>query len=487
MTAVGQNCELPERKEPTMLKAGFATTCITPPPGKDIPGLFERRLAQGTHDDLYVRAAVIDDGTSCVALVQTDTIKVSEELVAGARKQAQRLCGIPGKNCFIASTHTHSGGPVFAGFMAQGDPDYPPFVATQVAAAIAQAHRTRRPAFVGTEADKAEGVAYNRRFWMKDGSQKTHPGKMNPNIVEAAGPADPTVTVVTFRSPDDLKPFGSIVTFACHATHMNGLLYSADYPKYVIDTIQAVHGPDYGVVYLNGACGDVTQVDNRSPRPGEFGPYWTERSGRIIGAGALQAIARTDYVSKATVSADAAKVRVAIRESTPAARKAARALLAKKAVTASDVETIYAQELLKVEALRKARPYRVLEIMGVRIADAFFWGVPGEFFQAFAMNVRDHSAFPHTCCVELANGYNGYICTEDAFEGGGYEIRTARSSLLEPRSGAKVVRVAKRLSTRMARDVKRELAALPNRRVWSLSDDSALDGINQITKKKRKK
>lgn len=468
-----------------MLKAGFATKCITPPPGKDVPGLFERRLAEGTYDDLFARAIVIDDGERCIAMVQTDAIKVSEELVADARKQAQALCGIPGKNCFISATHTHSGGPVFGGFMAQGDADYVAFMATQIASAIAEAYRVRRPALVGTEADKAEGVAFNRRFWMKDGTQKTHPGKMNPDIVEPAGPADPTVTVVSFRAPDAQEPFGCIVNFACHATHMNGLLYSADYPKWVVDTIRAVYGPGFGVVYLNGACGDVTQVDNRSPRPSEFGPYWCERSGRIIGAAAVQAIARTDYYSKATVSADAVKVRAAIRESTPAARKAARQLLAKKAVTAEDVETIYAQELLAVEAIRAKTPNRNLEIMGVRIADALFWGVPAEFFQIFAAEIAEMSAFPHTRCVELANGYNGYICTREAFGGGGYEIRTARSSLLEVEAGYKVVKTAKQLVARMHAAAKKELAALPNRRAWSRSDDSALDGIKQITKKKR--
>ena len=467
-----------------MLKAGFASTCITPPPDREIPGLFEQRFAEGVYDDLYARAAVIDDGKQCVALVQADAIKVSEEVVADARKEAQRLCGIPGKNCFIGATHTHSGGPGFGAFLSDPDLEYPRFMSQQIASAIAEAHRMRRPALAGTGADKAEGVAFNRRFRMKNGTQLTHPGKMNPNILEPAGPEDPTVTVAGFRCPKDLRPFGCVVNFACHGTHMNGYLYSADYPKWVVDTLQAVYGPDFGVVFLNGACGDVTQMDNRSPRPNEFGPYWCERTGRVIGGGALQALARIDYNSKSTVDVRAVKVRAAIRKSTPEARKAARELLARKAVTAEDVETIYAQELLKVEAIRRRNPERKLEIMGVRIADALFWGVPGEFFQAFALEVREASPFPHTCCVELANGYDGYICTKAAFQGGGYEIRTARSSLLEQDAGDRIVRAAKRMCKRMFADAEKEIRALPGRKVWPSSDDSALDGINQLTRKR---
>jgi len=470
-----------------MLQAGFASRCITPPPGREVPGLFERRLAKGVCDDLYARAGVVDDGATCVAMVQTDAVKVSERIVRDARKQAQDLCGIPSKNCFISATHTHSGGPVFGGFLSEGDGDYVAYVSQQIASAIAEAYRVRRPALVGAGTDRAEGVAYNRRFVMKNGSQKTHPGKMHVDIDGPAGPADPTVTVVGFLDTAQSRPLGCIVNFACHATHMNGYLYSADYVRWVVATVQAVHGPHFGVVYLNGACGDVTQVDNQSPRPSEFGPYWCERSGRIIGGGAVQALARIDYLRKATVDARATKVRAAIRTSTTAARKAARDLLKRKAVTHEDIETIYANELLMVERLRRKEPVHTLEIMGVRIADALFWGVPGEFFQAFALDVREASPFPHTCCVELANGYHGYICTKEAFRGGGYEIRTARSSLLEEDAGDIVVRAAKRLGKRMYADAARELRALPKRRVWpEFKDDAALDGINQIAKRRMK-
>ncbi len=466
-----------------MLQSGFATRCITPPPGRDIPGLFERRIAEGTNDDLYARAAVVDDGQHCVAMVQVDAIKVSEDLVSEARAEAARLCGIAPGSCFIGATHTHSGGPVFGGFMSEVDPEYIHFVAEQIAAAISEAHRVMRPAMAGTGTGVARGVAFNRRFLMKDGSQKTHPGKQNPDILEPAGPEDTTVTVIGLRSPDDLRPFGCIVSFACHGTHMNGYLYSADYPRWVIDTLKGVYGPEFGVVFLLGACGDVTQVDNRNPRPTELGPYWCERTGRVVGAAAVQALARMDYFSDATVAAGSTKIRVDLRAATREDCAAARELLAHKAITPEDVETIYANELLMVEKMRRKKPTRSIEITGVRVADAWLWGVPAEFFQALAMDLRAVSPFPLTCCVELANGYNGYICTREAFSGGGYEIRTARSSLLEVGAGEKVVRAAKNLAVRMYRDAMREIEALPGRRTWPVYKDSALDGINQLSKK----
>ena len=468
------------------MKAGFSAACITPPVGKEIPGLFERRMAQGVHDDLFARAAVVDDGRNVVALVQTDTISLPSEVVLKARALAHRLCGITGSNCLISATHTHSGGPTFGGFLSEADEGYCSFVVERVASAIAEAYRVRRPVLVGTGASLAEGVAFNRRFVMRDGSQRTHPGKMNADIVAPAGPEDPTVTVVGFCEPRTFRPVGCIVNFACHATHMNGLLYSADYVRWVVDTLRSVYGEGFGVVYLNGACGDVTQMDNRSPRPGEFGEYWCERTGRVVGGGALQALARLDYFSKATVDCQTAKLSARIRKSSAEAVRAARSLLCENKATADNVETIYASELLEVEALRRESPVRRLEIMAIRIADAMFWGVPGEFFQQFALDVRAASPFPHTCCVELANGYNGYICTKEAFAGGGYEVRTARSSLLEPRTGEDIVRTAKTLSRRLYDEAGTETQALPCRRVWPVVHDTALDGIQQINRKGRR-
>lgn len=462
------------------MKVGFSSACITPRIGKEIPGLFERRIAQGVHDDLFARAVVVDDGRKVVALVQTDAIAIPFDIVMKARPLAHKLCGIPESNCMIAVTHTHSGGPTFGGFLSKEDEGYCRFVTEQVASAIADAYRVRIPALVGTGAAAADGVAFNRRFVMRNGLQRTHPGKMNPGIVAPAGPEDPMVTVVGFCEPKTFRPIGCIVNFACHATHMNGFLYSADYVRFVVDTLRAVYGPDFGVAYLNGACGDVTQVDNRSPRPAEFGEYWCERTGRVIGGGALQALTGLDYFSKATVDRRTSKLWADIRECSPEAVREARALVRENKVTAANIETIYANELLKVEALRREFPYRRLEIMSIRIADAMLWGVPGELFQQFALEVRAASPFPHTCCVELANGFNGYICTKEAFAGGGYETRIARSSLLEQDTGENIVRVAKILSRRLYDSAADEVRSLPGKRVWPVVHDGALDGIQQM-------
>ena len=463
-----------------MLRVGFATACITPPVGMEIPGLFERRVAVGVHDDLFVRACVVDDEHTCAAFVQTDAIKVPRPLVDAGRERAHALCGIAPEHCFIAATHTHSGGPVFAGFMSQADAGYIDWVAAQVASAIAEAHRRRRPTLAGASSGTAAGVAFNRRFIMKDGTQRTHPGKLNPDIVRPAGPEDPTVTVVGFRDPNSIEPFGCVVHFACHATHMNGILYSADYPRWIVETLQRVYGPRFGVVFLNGSCGDVTQADNRSARPWEFGVYWCRRTGQTVGAAALRALALMDYPTTATVDVRSERLRASIRASTTETQQAARDYLATHDLSATDAESIYANELLEVEKIRAKTPEVALEVQGMRVGDAFFWGVPGEFFQEPALRVRDAAKFRHTCCVELANGYYGYICAKDAYAAGGYEPRLARSSILAEDTADRVASLATGLADEMYSRAEAEIASLPKNIAWITEESSALDGINEM-------
>lgn len=469
-----------------MLKVGFAERSITPPDGSEIPGLFEKRIAEGVADHLYARAVVFGGARQTMAMVQVDAVAVPNEVVAAVRRRVKRETGIAPGACLIAATHTHSGGPVAGLFGSSKDPGHLDLLVRSIAAAILEAHAAQRPCYAGTAATHAPGIAFNRRFIMRDGTQVTHPGKMHPDIIEPAGPADDTVTTVGFRCAKTFRPLGCIVNFGCHATHMNGYRFSADYPRWIAESLQAVYGPAFGVVFLNAPCGDVTQMDNLSPRVPEFGEYWCERTGRAVGAAALLGLAGMDYVQRAGVAAASTRFNAAIRAAERGAVRQAHAILAGKAPDACEVDVLYARELIEVEKLRRARPRVPVEVQAMRIADALFWTVPGEMFQAGALEVRATSPFPLTCGVSLANGYLGYLCTPEAYGGGGYEVRLARSSLLEIDTASRVVKTAAGLAADLYKAARGEIRRMQQHRTWPTVADTALDGIKSLETRRRR-
>src|SRR5439155_16296709 len=125
----------------------------------------------------------------------------------------------------------------------------------------------------------------------------------NPDIVEPAGPVDPEVGVVgawDARRPDRL--LGCVVNFACHATTSPGGI-SANYIYYLEKAIQGYFGKDCVVVFLAGASGDVTQVDNRSPYQHPSGDRWAQIVGGSVGAEAVKVLLAMEPGTLAPVAA----------------------------------------------------------------------------------------------------------------------------------------------------------------------------------------
>ena len=74
-------------------------------------------------------------------------------------------------------------------------------VEKQLIEAICAADQPRAEARCGVGKGIEDKVAFNRRLRMKNGLTFTHPGQLNPDIVEPAGPIDPEV-VLCLAWPD---------------------------------------------------------------------------------------------------------------------------------------------------------------------------------------------------------------------------------------------------------------------------------------------
>ena len=122
-------------------------------------------VSQGLHDDLHVRAIVLEGPETVVAVLSASVLYLEQDVVDYVRGRAERLTGLPGDNIMMAATHTHSG-PVVSG-------DYAEFLKEQCVACLVDAWERRGPGRVGVEVGHVEDVCRNRRRLEYGGSPWT--------------------------------------------------------------------------------------------------------------------------------------------------------------------------------------------------------------------------------------------------------------------------------------------------------------------------
>jgi hypothetical protein len=302
--------------------------------------------------------------------------------------------------------------------------------------AVVAAHEARRAGTASFGFGREETVAFNRRIRMKDGLSFSHPGKGNPDNVEFAGPVDPQVGVIGFWDSEG-RLLGTVVNFSCHAT-TSGPWVSANWIYYLEKAIQGFFGADTKVVFLQGACGDVTQVNNLDPHANPDGDAWAQLVGGRIGAEAVKVLVGMSQTRTADVPVDARSKTwsVARRVPDPARVKAALELAAKDAKDAGP-DWVWAKETALLDALIAKGPQVEVEVQAIQVGPVACVSNPAEYFCQYGLEIKAGSGFPVTFPVELANGCVGYVPTEEAFgpHGGGYETRLTSYSNLDITAG----------------------------------------------------
>ncbi|MGH9341954.1 MAG: twin-arginine translocation signal domain-containing protein [Acidobacteriota bacterium] len=449
------------------LKAGFAERDITPELGMEKPGGYGKAYLREFHDPCKVRAAVFDDGNMRVALVGLDALMVPRHLVKAVRKDIQNRCGISPEAILIGASHSHSSGPL--GMVQPGqydhasplvqelayqkssaaDPDYLKHVHQQIVEAVCRADASKVEALCGVGSGTEDKVGFNRRLRMKNGLTYSHPGKGNPDIIGYAGPIDPEVGVIGAWDQDG-RLLGCIVNYACHATtNPDGI--SANWIYYMEKVIRGAMGADLPVVFLQGACGDITQVDNLSPYANPSGEEWAEFVGGRVGAEAVKVLLTVEPGSLTPLDARSKILGIKRRVPSPDRVKQCFEIVKQAPEEAGSTRWIFAKEIVLLDALLEKEPIAEVEVQAIQIGPAVFITNPAEFFVQLGLDIKAGSPFPFTYPVELANGCVGYVPTEEALSetGGGYETRLTSYSNLEPTAGTQMVKAGIELARQM--------------------------------------
>lgn len=439
-----------------VFKAGFAERDITPEIGSEAPGGYGKAYHKSLHDPCKVRVAVFDDGKNRVALVGLDAISIHRQTVRNVRKAIAQKTGLAEDAILLGASHSHSSGPLHGVMPGEfdhasdlvkrlayqqttcADPKYLEKTEKAIVEAVCQAHDSRTNARAGIGKGIERTVAFNRRFKMRDGRTITHPGQGNPDILEPAGPTDPEVGVIGVWD-EQKRLLGCVVNFACHATTSPGGI-SANYIHYLEKVIQGYYGKDAVVVFLNGASGDVTQVNNQSPDKYPDGERWAQLVGGKVGAEALKVLLTMEPGPLVPVEARSKVLSIKRRAPSPERVQTCLELVQNDPVKVDRTEWTFAKEIVLLDAKLKQEPVAEVEVQAVQVGPAVFLTTPAEYFCQFGLDQKAKSGFPFTFPVSLANGCVGYVPTEDAFgpSGGGYETRLTSYSNLEITAGSRM-------------------------------------------------
>jgi len=441
LTLIFSTCLGPSPLSAADLRVGAAITDITP---KDAAQVF---------DPLHVKAMVMEQGDSRAALAICDLFNTSEELSQTVRRLAAEKTGIPYNNISVISTHTHSSGDYAdaleqylqkqsAGGLSPADNEsYPARLIENAVKAIVDAQAAVQPVTMQSGSTRCGGIAFNRRFLMKDGIIRFNPGFQNPDIVRPVGPVDPDLAMVIFRRAESDKPFAALANFATQTTTFDvpGSI-SADFPFFLEQALRSEMGENFVNLYAPGPSADINHWDVTKPGP-QMG---YEQTTKLIGqklADAIKAkLATLAYEKKPSLAVRRTVVQVPLQTYSDMDLEWAKGLDPAKA---SFLIKIRAKKILTLEKLRKQGDTIPMEVQVIRLGEnTAIVALPGQIFVELGLALKKASPFAHTLVFTLANSHSACVPPRKAYTEGSYEVV---SSLVDSGSGEMLVEAALRM------------------------------------------
>ena len=431
-----------------MLQAGFARIDITPPFGNDLSGYYERRLADGTLDPLYLNAVALTVGEETVILMAADYIGIKLDHAAKIRELIRERTGVPTDHILIAALHQHTS-PCLADpetrLTALRDKVFIDVLYRRFADAAVMALDDRADAEMSVGArDVAEPIAFVRRYFTKEAGVVTNPSSKF-TLTGRCAEADNTMRLVRFarNGKNDI----AILNFSTHPDVIGGTKWSADWPGFARRFLEEdIAGTS--CLFFTGCQGDSNHNDYFLPREKRLHGKRYEHSaymGRMV---ADAAVAVWDEMTPAADDSIFAENRIIYnRTNTEGVEKYDECVKwvkdYKEGKIPADSYTMADRAFCyRVAALREQPVFRPVPISVIGVGGVVFVGFGGEAFTSYGKIMRELCPEKFVVSVVCANGYEGYLPTAEAFGQGGYE---ACSSFFMPTLEDEIVEAAKEM------------------------------------------
>jgi hypothetical protein len=167
-----------------------------------------------------------------------------------------------------------------------------------------------------------------------------------------------------------------------------------------------------------------------------------------VGAVALNVIAKAEFTADAPLGIASETLALPIRDLANSDEE----LVKREApgIGLGSNDEAFLKEAAIIRAMKAQSPTVNAEVQAMRIGSVGIVSNASEYFCQFGLDIKRSSPWKPTMVVELANGCCGYVGTNEAFLGGGYEVRTARASYLTADAGYRIADTSVRLLCQLA-------------------------------------
>ena len=420
-----------------VFRAGAAISDITSPLGSKIIGGFVPFPSTRVHDQLHARCLVLDDGTTKLVFVVLDLLGLARQVSDEARLIIEKETKIPAANVLISATHTHSAASVLGQnprTIKQTLDEYQKLVVRRIADGVKKANDQLRPAEIAFGNVEAPEHVFNRRWFLKDGKMplnpfgkldrvKMNPGAGNPDLIEPAGPTDPTASFIFIREPNG-KPIALFSTYSLHYVGgvENGDI-SSDYYGVYCEKIKELLSPQnnsFVALMANGTSGDINNINFKTPR-GRQKPY--EQMNLVADDLAKKVVASMQNLNYKTYVSLGARYReplIGLRRPDSADMEWVKQTLADttKDPAKGNLSAIYAQ---RVSTMAEYPEKLKMPLQVFKMGDRVIATMPCEVFCEIGLEYKKKSPIKNAWMISLAHGYYGYLPSPRHHELGGYE------------------------------------------------------------------
>lgn len=426
------------------LYAGFSRVNITPMMGIEMYGYYSTREADGVLDDLEINTIALADGDTKALLIAVDHCGMTRSIIAKFQENISKVTGVPTDCIYICASHAHTGPYLVDRSGVKDDSqlaniintnpgeaqkqlqqEYYQFFYHKIADAAKFAMEDLKPATMSWGRNQAPGVGFIRRYRMKDGTTRTNPGVMNPDILEPIGKPDEEVGVVRFarENADDIV----LVSFGNHPDVIGGTKLSADWPGHTRRTLErAISG--LKCAFFTGTMGDVNHINTSSKTYAGKGYALSTHIGQVVAGSVLQILGNLKPEENPTLRASQRVIHVPSNMPNPEDMAEAHRI--------NDLHNAGRDDELKGLGMKgtaivaqAARMVRLehgpaafdMTLSAVAIGKVALLGIPGQHFACAGLEMKKIPGWDLIMPTSQTNGAEGYFPPMAGYEEGGYE------------------------------------------------------------------